>query len=160
MVKFSGYSLAPKKKSFPSTERLFSQVTLYLTSCGIYLHSKHLKIIHLMHLKMHLPRYINRKNTLYWSQISGIMEHLTSCGVYIHSMPLKLHLPWYMNRKIHCTGTIFLGIMEQSTQYSLSFYKPSYCAFICPANYEPAPFLLSRGQLWRGLVPKYIRLCM
>jgi hypothetical protein len=29
MVKFSRYSLAPKKKSFPSTERLFSQVTLF-----------------------------------------------------------------------------------------------------------------------------------
>jgi hypothetical protein len=64
-----------------------------------YIHSMHLKIIHTMHLKMHLPWYMNRKNTLYWSQISGIMEHLTSCGVYIHSMHLKLHLPWYMKIK-------------------------------------------------------------
>jgi hypothetical protein len=29
MVQFSRYSLAPKKKSFTSTERLFLQVTLF-----------------------------------------------------------------------------------------------------------------------------------
>jgi hypothetical protein len=54
--------------------------------------------------------------------------------------------------KIHCTGAIFLIIMEQSTQYSLSFYKPSYCAFICPANYEPEPFFFEQRSTvaWAG----------
>jgi hypothetical protein len=141
MVKFSRYSLAQKKKSFRPQRDCFCKLH-FLTSCGIYLHSKHLKIIHSMHLKMHQPWYMKRNNTMYWSQISGIMEHLTSCGVYIHSMLLKLHLPCKLREKIHCTGARFLVIMEQSSQRSLSFYKPSYCAFICSANYEPQPFFI------------------
>jgi hypothetical protein len=159
MVKFSRYSLAQKKVFRPQRD-CFRNLH-FLTSCGIYLHSKHLKIVHSMHLKLHLPWYMNRKNTLYWSQISGIMEHLTSCGVYIHSMHLKLHLPWLNEDKKYTVLEPDFWLSwnsPHSTHYH--FTSRHIVLLFAQPIMSLHPSLLSRGQLWRGLVPKYILLCM
>ncbi len=107
----------------------------------------HLKIIPSTHLKMHLPWYMNRKIHCTGARFLALWNIRRHVAYTLYPLN-SLKTASTMVNEIHCTGTRFLVIMEQSFQHSLSFYRPSYCVFICSANYEPQP--------WRKMEHPYV----
>jgi hypothetical protein len=122
MVKFSRYSLAPKKKSFTSTERLFSQVTLFDVMRNIST---------LEALKNYTLNA--RKNA--FTMVNEEKKYTV--------LEPDFWLSWNSPPSTHYLFT--------SRHIVLLFAQPIMSLH---------PSLMSRGQLWRGLVPKYIGLCM